>query len=117
VGRVNSKKEEAAMISTQLTKGDYDDKLQQLAGEVAIQAIRDLRMLRRRGIISGMKVIPGSEHKMINDAWEYKNTLEVKRLLRDFKNGTVGWWCRAAGINIDNKTLLRRMMEENYAIS
>jgi len=105
------------MISTQFTKGDYDERLQQLAGEVAIQAIRDLRMLRRRGIVMGMKLAPEAKHKTINDAWEYRNTSEIKRLLRDFKNGTVGWWCRAAGIRIDNKTLLRRMNEENYGIA
>jgi hypothetical protein len=104
------------MISTQLTKGDYDERLQQLAGEVAIQAIKDLRMLRRRGIVCGMKLAPDWRDKMINDAWEYRNTAEVKRLLKDFRNGTIGWWCRAAGIRIGNKTLLRRMMEENYAI-
>jgi len=34
-------------------------------------------MLRRRGIVMGMKLAPGAKHKTINDAWEYRNTSEI----------------------------------------
>lgn len=105
------------MRSTHLCRGDYDERLQQLAGEVALQAIRDLRMLRKRGMVKGMKIIKGHQGVPLNDALEYKNSHEVQKLLRDFKNGTVAWWCRASGISIDNRTLLRKLEDNDYAIA
>ena len=104
------------MRSTQLCRGDYDDRLQQLAGEVALQAIRDLRMLRKRGMVKGLKIIKDHQGVPLNDALEYKNSHEVQKLLRDFKNGTVSWWCRASGVKIDNRTLLRKLKENDYAL-
>jgi hypothetical protein len=53
----------------------------------------------------------------LNDALEYKNMHEVQNLLKDFKNGTVAWWCRASGIRIDNRTLLRKLEDNDYAIA
>lgn len=104
------------MRSTHLCRGDYDDRLQQLAGEVAIQAIRDLRLLRKRGMVVGMKIVRDHENIHLNDCDDYKSIGAVKLLLRDFKNGTVAWWCRASGICIDNATLLRKMQENNYVL-
>lgn len=104
------------MRSTQLCRGDYDDRLQQLAGEVALQAIRDLRMLRKRGMVKGMKIVKDHIGVPLNDAQEYVNIHAVRQLLRDFKNGTVCWWCRASGIAIDNPTLLRKLKENDYVL-
>jgi len=97
------------MRSTQLTRGDRDDRMRQLAGEVALRAIEDLRLLRRRGAVTGMKVRPCYTGRDLNECPEYNNTIEIRKLLRDFKNGTVTWWCRAGGINIDTPRLLRMM--------
>ena len=97
------------MRSTQLTRGDRDDRMRQLAGEVALRAIEDLRLLRRWGAVKGMKVIPCYTGRDLNECAEYNNTIEIRKLLRDFKNGTVTWWCRAGGINIDTPRLLRMM--------
>jgi len=97
------------MRSTQLTRGDRDDRMRQLAGEVALRAIEDLRLLRRRGAVKGMKVIPCYTGRDLNECPEYNNTIEIRKLLRDFKNGTITWWCRAGGINIDTPRLLRMM--------
>ncbi len=83
--------------------------MRQLAGEVALRAIEDLRLLRRRGEVKGMKVIPCYTGRDLNECPEYNNTIEIRKLLRDFKNGTVTWWCRAGGINIDTPRLLRMM--------
>ena len=83
--------------------------MRQLAGEVALRAIEDLRLLRRRGAVKGMKVIPCYTGRALNECPEYNNTIEIRKLLRDFKNGTVTWWCRAGGINIDTPRLLRMM--------
>ena len=100
-----------------LVKGEYDERLQQLAGEVALRAIMDLRTLRRRGVVKCMKIVASPELINLRDMAEYKNVHQVQKLLGDFKNGTVGWWCRAAGVRICNRTLLRRMQEENYVLS
>ena len=105
------------MRSTHLTKGDYDERLMQLAGEVALQAIRDLRMLRKRGMVEGMKIVRDHHGVPLNDALEYKSMHEVQNLIRDFKDGTVAWWCRASGIRIDNRTLLRKLEDNDYAIA
>lgn len=104
------------MRSTHLCRGDYDDRLQQLAGEVALQAIRDLRLLRKRGMVVGMKIVRGHEGVRLNDCGEYKSVHAIQTLLRDFKNGTVGWWCRASGVMVDNKTLLRKIKDHNYVL-
>jgi hypothetical protein len=90
--------------------------VQQLAGEVALQAIRDLRMLRKRGMVKGMKIIKDHQGVPLNDALEYKNSHEVQKLLRDFKTGVVSWWCRASGVQIDNRTLLRKLKEKDNAL-
>ena len=104
------------MIKGSLVKGGYDEKLQQLAGEVALRAIMDLRTLRRRGVIKCMKIISRPELANLRDMPEYKNSHNVQKLLEDFRNDTVGWWCRAAGIRICNRTLLRRMREADYVL-
>jgi hypothetical protein len=99
------------MRSTHLVKGNYDDKLQQLAGEVAKRAIDDVRLLQRRGILDGMRVIRKNMGSDLNlgDCDEYKKIHQIYKLINDFKTGIVGFWCRAAGIPIDNKTLIRRV--------
>jgi len=102
--------------STHLCRGDYDERLQQLAGEVALQAIRDLRLLRKRGMVKGMKIIKDHQGVPLNDALEYKNSHEVQKLLRDFKTGVVSRWSTASGERIDNRTLLRKLNENDYAL-
>jgi len=104
------------VIKGALVKGGYDEKLQQLAGEVALRAIMDLRTLRRRGVVKCMKIVTRPELANLRDMPEYKNSHNVQKLLEDFRNGTVGWWCRAAGVRICNRTLLRRMRENDYVL-
>ncbi len=81
-----------------------------------MQAIRDLTMLRRRGMVKGMRIVKDHNCTPLNDAQEYVNIHAVRQLLRDFKNGTVCWWCRASGVQIDNRTLLRKLAENDYAL-
>ncbi len=59
------------MIKGSLVKGGYDEKLQQLAGEVALRAIMDLRTLRRRGVVKCMKIISRPELANLRDMPEY----------------------------------------------
>ena len=63
------------------------------------------------GAVKGMKVIHCFTGRDLTECPEYNNTLEIRKLLRDFKNGTVTWWCRASGIDIDTRRLLRMMQE------
>ena len=94
------------MISAQLTKGDENDRIKQLAGEVAIQAIQDIRLLQRRGVLDGMRITKNRIGKL-SDCNCYRHIKEVRSLVRDFKNGTVLFWCKIAGVRIDQATLNR----------
>ena len=49
-------KDEEEMVSTQLTKWDEDERIRQLAGEIVIRAIQDVRLLQRRGVLDGIKI-------------------------------------------------------------
>jgi hypothetical protein len=73
-------------------------------------------MLRKRGMVRGMKIVKDHRGVPLNDALEYKNSHEVQKLLRDFKAGVVSWWCRASGVQIDNRTLLRKIKENDYVL-
>ena len=98
------------MIATQATS-DADKRLQQLAGEVAIRAILDIRLLQRRGILDGLKLPKGREIPYANKI-DYPDRRSVNKLLRDFGNGTVLFWCRASGANIDQGTLNRTIKKK-----
>ena len=100
------RKAQAQMIAAQLTRGDENDRIKQLAGEVAIQAIQDIRLLQRRGVLDGMRVTKNRIGKL-SDCNCYRDIKEVRSLVRDFKNGTVLFWCRLAGVKIGQDTLNR----------
>jgi len=111
--RDESQQEKETMRTSHFVKGDYDDRLCQLAGEVAKQAIDDVRMLQRRGVLDGLTIKEDfyKDDISLNDCQEYRNIQQVRKLVKDFKNGVVWFWCRAAGVHIDNRSLLRRMRE------
>jgi hypothetical protein len=93
------------VIATQVVDNE-DKRIQQLAGEVAIRAILDIRLLQRRGVLDGLKLSRnGTAHD--GNKIDYPDKKSVRKLLKDFKNGTVLFWCRAAGANIDQGTLNR----------
>ena len=94
------------MISAQLTRGDDDDRIKQLAGEIAIRAIQDVKLLQRRGVLDGMRITKNRIGKL-SDCNCYRHSDEVKALVRDIKNGTVLFWCKVAGVRIDQSTLNR----------
>ena len=66
------------MRSTQLCRGDYDDRVQQLAGEVALQAIRDLRMLRKRGMVKGMKIVKDHTGVPLTMRWSIRTRTKCR---------------------------------------
>ena len=94
------------MISAQFTRGDEDDRIKQLAGEVAIRAMQDIKLLQRRGVLDGMRITKNRIGKL-SDCNCYRHSDEVKALVRDIKNGTVLFWCKIAGVRIDQATLNR----------
>ena len=100
------------MISAQFTRGDHDDRIKQLAGEVAIRAIQDIRLLQRRGVLDGMRLTKNRIGKL-SDCNCYRDVKEVRSLVRDFKNGTVLFWCRMAGVKIGQDTLNRLITKGN----
>ena len=98
------------MVSAQLTKWDEDERIRQLAGEIVIRAIQDVRLLQRRGVLEGVKIT--GETSRLKDCCEYKEPEEVEKLVNDFQDGTVLFWCRVAGVEIDQRTL-NRVIERN----
>ena len=104
------------MISAQLTRGDDDDRIKQLAGEIAIRAIQDVKLLQRRGVLDGMRITKNRIGKL-SDCNCYRHIKEVRSLVRDFKNGTVLFWCRVAGIRIGQNTLNRLIAESKNNVN
>jgi len=94
------------MISAQFTRGDEDDRIKQLAGEVAIRAMQDIKLLQRRGVLDGLRLTKNRIGKL-SDCNCYRDAKEVRSLVRDVKNGTVLFWCKVAGVKIDQATLNR----------
>lgn len=93
-----------------MTKLDEDERIRQLAGEIVIRAIQDVRLLQRRGVLDGVKIT--GETSRLKDCCEYKEPEEVKKLVSDFQDGTVLFWCRVAGVEIDQRAL-SRVIERN----
>ena len=104
-------KEQEEMVAAQLTKWDEDERIQQLAGEIVIRAIQDVRLLQRRGVLEGVKIT--GETSRLKDCCEYKEPEEVEKLVSDFQDGTVLFWCRVAGVEIDQRTLNRVIERKN----
>ena len=104
-------KDEEKMVSAQLTKWDEDERIRQLAGGIVIRAIQDVRLLQRRGVLEGVKIT--GETSRLKDCCEYKEPEEVEKLVNDFQDGTVLFWCRVAGVEIDQRTLHRVVERRN----
>jgi len=100
------------MVSTQLTKWDEDERIRQLAGEIVIRAIQDIRLLQRRGVLDGTR-ITGYQDCKLKDCYEYSEPGSVEELVSDFRDGTVLFWCKVAGVDIDQRTLNRVIERRN----
>ena len=107
-----SGKDEEEMVSTQLTKWDEDERIRQLAGEIVIRAIQDIRLLQRRGMLDGTR-ITGYQEGKLKDCYEYSEPGSIEGLVSDFTDGTVLFWCRVAGVDIDQRTLNRVIERKN----
>ena len=97
------------MHTDSLTKGGVDERYKQLAGEIATRAILDIHLLNRRKILKGLKIVGAPRHRL-SDCLCYRKIPAIKRLVKDFKDGTVLFWCRAAGATVDQATLNRKVI-------
>ena len=84
--------------------------MQLLASEIAIRAIYDLRLLQRRKVLVGDELTPAEKRPRLTDCCCYREEENIHNLLDDFRNGTVLFWCRMGGANID-QTDLNRMLK------
>ena len=100
---------EKTMDADALVKGDVNERYKQLAGEIATRAILDIHLLNRRKILKGLKVVGTPGHRL-SDCLCYRKISAVKRLVRDFKDGTILFWCRLAGASVDQKALNRHVV-------
>lgn len=83
-----------------------------LASEVAIRAIYDLRLLQRRKVLDGDRLTPKETRPSLRDCCCYRDEENIKNLVDDFKNGSVLFWCRMGGAEIEQSTLNRMLRKE-----
>jgi len=93
------------MVKAEANKLTHEERIQLLASEIAIRAIYDLRLLQRRKVLVGEELTPPEQRPRLTDCCCYREEDNIKNLLDDFKNGTVLFWCRMGGANIDQSTL------------
>ena len=90
----------------------FEERMKMLASEVAIRAIYDLRLLQRRKVLEGDQLTPKETRPRLTDCCCYREEENIQNLVDDFKNGSVLWWCRMGGAEIDQSTLNRMLKKE-----
>ncbi len=85
-----------------------------LASEIAIRAIYDLRLLQRRKVLVGDELTQPEARPSLTDCSCYRDEENIQNLLDDFKDGTVLFWCRMGGANIDQTDLNRILKGKRY---
>jgi hypothetical protein len=113
LGRGSFWKEEE-MVKAEANKLTPEERIQMLAGEIAIRAIYDIRLLQRRKVIIGDKLAPKKKRPGLKDCCCYREEDNIKNLIDDFRNGTVLFWCRMGGVEIDQSTLNRMLKRSEY---
>ena len=96
------------MQSTRLAKGDLTERYRQLAGEVVVQMISDIKLLNRRKILSGLVPIA----KPVRTAWQgdgYKTYIESEELVRAVRGEPMATWLMVAGANVEHRDVVRRL--------
>jgi len=93
------------MVKAEANRLSQEERIQLLASEIAIRAIYDLRLLQRRKVLIGEELTPPEQRPRLTDCCCYREEDNIKNLLDDFKDGTVLFWCRMGGANIDQSTL------------
>ena len=104
------------MVKAEANRLSHEERIKLLASEIAIRAIYDLRLLQRRKVLVGEDLVPPGQRPRLTDCCCYREDENIKSLIDDFKNGSVLFWCRMGGANIDQTTLnkmLKRRKHDN----
>ena len=96
------------MQSTRLTKGDLTERYRQLAGEVVVQMISDIKLLNRRKILSGLVSI-SKPRRSSGHGDGYKSYIESDELVRAVRGEPMATWLMVAGANVDHRDVVRRL--------
>jgi hypothetical protein len=96
------------MQSTRLTKGDLTERYRQLAGEVVVQMISDIKLLNRRKILSGLVPI-AKPRRNSGHGDGYKSYIESDELVRAIRGEPMATWLMVAGANVDHRDVVRRL--------
>ena len=96
------------MQSTRLTKGDLTERYRQLAGEVVVQMISDIKLLNRRKILSGLVSI-AKPRRNSGHGDGYKSYIESDDLVRAVRGEPMATWLMVAGANVDHRDVVRRL--------
>ena len=96
------------MQSTRLAKGDLTERYRQLAGEVVVQMISDIKLLNRRKILSGLVSI-AKPRRNSGHGDGYKSYIESDELVRAVRGEPMATWLMVAGANVDHRDVGRRL--------
>ena len=96
------------MQSTKHVKGDIEERYRQLAGEVVIRMIEDVKLLNRREILNGLVPMKMPKRRLINGDG-YKSKTEVYDLVDAIKGKSMEIWLAISGVGIGHKDLSRRL--------
>jgi len=102
------------MVKAEANRLSQEERIQLLASEIAIRAIYDLRLLQRRKVLVGDELTPPEQRPRLTDCCCYREEDNIRNLIDDFKNGSVLFWCRMGGANIDQATLNRMLKRRKH---
>ena len=102
------------MVKAEANRLTQEERAKLLASEIAIRAIYDLRLLQRRKVLVGDEIVPQEQRPRLTDCCCYREDENIKKLIDDFKNGSVLFWCRMGGANIDQSTLNRMLKRRKH---
>ena len=96
------------MQSSRLAKGDLTERYRQLAGEVVVQMISDIKLLNRRRILSGLVSI-AKPRRNAGFGDGYKSYIESDELVRAVRGEPMATWLMIAGANVGHRDVVRRL--------
>ena len=104
------------MVKAEANLLTAEERVKLLASEIAIRAVFDLKLLKRRKVLIGDKIAPIEQRPKLTDCQCYREDENIKSLVDDFRNGSVLFWCRMAGANIDQSTLNKMLEKDDNGI-
>ncbi|NBW17410.1 MAG: hypothetical protein EBR82_56460 [Caulobacteraceae bacterium] len=81
--------QEKEMVKAEANLLTAEERVKLLASEIAIRAVFDLKLLKRRKVLIGDKIAPIEQRPKLTDCQCYREDENIKSLLDDFKNGSV----------------------------